>query len=121
MASQMNQVFLNLITNAAQSIEGDGTITIESKPVGNAVEMSFEDTGCGITDDVLPKIFDPFFTTTPVGEGTGLGLSIVHKLIRGRTGSVKVRTTPKKGSVFTISLPVNGPSAATPAVTANAA
>ena len=121
MASQMNQVFLNLITNAAQAIEGDGTITIESKPVGNAVEISFEDTGCGITDDVLPKIFDPFFTTKPVGEGTGLGLSIVHKIIKGHNGSVKVRTTPRKGSTFTISLPVDGPSAGTPAVTANAA
>lgn len=121
MASQMNQVFLNLITNAAQAIEGDGTLTIESKPVGQTVEMSFADTGTGITDDVLPKIFDPFFTTKPVGEGTGLGLSIVHKIIKGHNGSVKVRTTPKKGSTFTISLPVDGPAAGTAPATANAA
>jgi two-component system NtrC family sensor kinase len=121
MASQMNQVFLNLITNAAQSIDGEGTITIESKPVGQTVEMSFTDTGSGITDDVLPKIFDPFFTTKPVGEGTGLGLSIVHKIIKGHNGSVKVRTTPKKGSTFTISLPVDGPTAGTAAAAANAA
>src|SRR5581483_4936561 len=78
MPSQMNQVFLNLITNAAQAIDGEGTLTIESKPVGKEVEISIADTGCGIPDDVLPKIFDPFFTTKPVGEGTGLGLSIVH-------------------------------------------
>ncbi len=121
MASQMNQVFLNLITNAAQAIDGDGTLTIESKPVGQTVEMSFTDTGSGITDDVLPKIFDPFFTTKPVGEGTGLGLSIVHKIIKGHNGSVKVRTTAKKGSTFTISLPIDGPAVGTAAATANAA
>ena len=108
MPSHINQVFLNLITNAAQAIEGEGTLTIESKQVGNAVEISFEDTGCGIPDDILPKIFDPFFTTKPVGEGTGLGLSIVHKIIKGHGGSIKVRTTPKKGSVFTLTLPMDG-------------
>jgi len=124
MASQMNQLFLNLITNAAQAIDGEGTLTIESKVSGGQVEISFADTGCGIPDDVLPKIFDPFFTTKPVGEGTGLGLSIVHKIIKGHNGTIKVRTTPKKGSVFTVSLPVNGaPAAATPspAPAANAA
>jgi two-component system, NtrC family, sensor kinase len=109
MPSQINQVFLNLITNAAQAIDGTGTLTIESKSVGSGVvEISFEDTGGGIADDILPKIFDPFFTTKQVGEGTGLGLSIVHKIIKGHGGSIKVRTTPKKGSVFTLSLPVDG-------------
>jgi two-component system NtrC family sensor kinase len=114
MPSQMNQVFLNLITNAAQAIDGEGTLTIESKALGNAVEISFADTGCGISDDILPKIFDPFFTTKPVGEGTGLGLSIVHKIVKGHGGSIKVRTTPKKGSVFTLSLPVDGAGANKP-------
>jgi signal transduction histidine kinase len=108
MPSQMNQVFLNLITNAAQAIDGDGTLTIDSKVVNNNVEISFADTGCGISDDILPKIFDPFFTTKQVGEGTGLGLSIVHKILKGHGGSIKVRTTPKKGSVFTLTLPVDG-------------
>jgi len=108
MPSQMNQVFLNLITNAAQAIDGEGTLTIESKVSGGQVEISFEDTGCGIPDDILPKIFDPFFTTKPVGEGTGLGLSIVHKIVKGHGGTIKVRTTPKKGSLFTLSLPVDG-------------
>src|SRR5262249_17665616 len=107
MPSQINQVFLNLITKAAQAIEGSGTLTIDSKQTGNAVEISFEDTGCGIPDDILPKIFDPFFTTKPVGEGTGLGLSIVHKIVKGHGGAIKVRTTPKKGSVFTVTLPVS--------------
>ena len=108
MPSQMNQVFLNLITNAGQAIDGEGTLTIESKSDGKQVEISFADTGNGIPDDILPKIFDPFFTTKPVGEGTGLGLSIVHKILKGHGGSIKVRTTPKKGSVFTLTLPVDG-------------
>ncbi len=108
MPSQMNQVFLNLITNAAQAIDGDGTLTIDSKVVNNAAEISFADTGSGIADDILPKIFDPFFTTKQVGEGTGLGLSIVHKILKGHGGSIKVRTTPKKGSVFTLTIPLDG-------------
>ncbi len=110
MPSQMNQVFLNLITNAAQAIDGDGSLSIDSRAEGGQVQISFADTGCGIPDDVLPKIFDPFFTTKPVGEGTGLGLSIVHKIIKGHGGSIKVRTTPKKGTTFIVSLPVDGPS-----------
>jgi signal transduction histidine kinase len=108
MPSQMNQVFLNLITNAAQAIEDDGTLTIASKAEGGQVQIDVSDTGCGIPDDVLPKIFDPFFTTKPVGEGTGLGLSIVHKIVKGHGGTIKVRTTPRKGTTFTVSLPVNG-------------
>jgi len=120
MASQINQVFLNLITNAAQAIEGDGTLTIDSRADANNVEISFSDTGCGIPDDVLPKIFDPFFTTKPVGEGTGLGLSIVHKIVKSHGGSIKVRTTPKKGTTFTVMLPLHGQtaSAALPAAVA---
>ena len=118
MPSQMNQVFLNLITNAAQAIDGDGTLTINSQVTGNVVEISFADSGCGISDDILPKIFDPFFTTKQVGEGTGLGLSIVHKILKGHGGSIKVRTTPKKGSVFTLSLPVDGTGTPKPATTA---
>jgi len=62
---------------------------------------------------VLPKIFDPFFTTKPVGEGTGLGLSIVHKIVKSHGGSIKVRTTPKKGTTFTVILPLNGQTAST--------
>jgi two-component system NtrC family sensor kinase len=118
MPSQINQVFLNLITNAAQAIDGDGTLTIDSKVVNNNVEISFADTGCGIPDDILPKIFDPFFTTKQVGEGTGLGLSIVHKILKGHGGTIKVRTTPKKGSVFTLTLPVDGTAASKSAAVA---
>jgi two-component system, NtrC family, sensor kinase len=108
MPSQINQVFLNLITNAAQAMDGTGTLTIASKALDDSIEVSFADTGSGIPDEVLPKIFDPFFTTKGVGEGTGLGLSIVHKILKGHGGAIKVRTTPKKGSVFTVSLPLEG-------------
>lgn len=106
-ASQINQVLLNLITNAAQAMEEGGTLTLVSRRSGDQVEIDVTDTGSGIPDNVMPKIFDPFFTTKPVGEGTGLGLSIVHKIVQSHGGSIKVRTAPKKGSTFTISFPVD--------------
>jgi len=111
--SQMNQVFLNLITNAVQAIDGTGVLTVATKPVGNSVEISIADTGRGIPDEILPKIFDAFFTTRPASEGTGLGLSIVHRIIKEHGGSIKVRTTPKKGTVFLITLPASKAAAVT--------
>lgn len=105
MPSQLNQVFLNLITNAAQAMEDEGTLTVTTRSSEGGVEIAFADTGCGIPDDVLPKIFDPFFTTKAPGEGTGLGLSIVHKIVKSHGGSIKVRTTPNRGSEFTVMLP----------------
>ena len=105
MPSQINQVFLNLITNAAQAIPGDGTLTIASRAANDSVEVSFADTGTGIPDNVLPKIFDPFFTTKSVGEGTGLGLSIVHKIVKAHGGTIHVRTAMGQGTTFTVSLP----------------
>jgi signal transduction histidine kinase len=106
-ASQINQVFLNLITNAAQAMRDSGTLTIRTRRAGDMVEVDVEDTGAGISPEVLSKIFDPFFTTKPVGEGTGLGLSIVHKIIKGHDGGINVRSQPNKGSTFTVSLPVD--------------
>jgi signal transduction histidine kinase len=107
MPSQMNQVFLNLITNAAQAMPGEhGTLSLRTRDAGEFVEVAVTDTGAGIPDDVLPKIFDPFFTTKPVGEGTGLGLSIVHKIIKSHGGTIHVRTAVGEGTTFTISLPV---------------
>ncbi len=104
---QMNQAFLNLITNAAQAIKSEGTLSIATKPVGNNVEISIGDTGHGIPDDILPKIFDPFFTTRPAGEASGLGLSIVHRIVKEHGGTIKVKTTPQKGTVFQITLPAS--------------
>ncbi|MBK7143696.1 MAG: ATPase [Xanthomonadales bacterium] len=112
MPSQINQVFLNMITNASQAMGDEGTLTIRSLAKTSFVEVSFEDTGSGIPDDVLPKIFDPFFTTKPVGEGTGLGLSIVHKIIQGHGGAIRVKSQVGKGTTFFVELPL----AAHPAV-----
>ena len=106
MPSQINQVFLNMITNAAQAMDDEGKLTIRSVAKPNVVEVSFEDTGHGIPDDVLPKIFDPFFTTKPVGEGTGLGLSIVHKIIQGHGGAIRVKSQVGKGTTFFVELPI---------------
>jgi signal transduction histidine kinase len=106
MPSQINQVFLNMITNAAQAMGDEGTLTIRSVAKPSFVEVSFEDTGTGIPDDVLPKIFDPFFTTKPVGEGTGLGLSIVHKIIQGHGGAIRVKSQVGKGTTFFVELPL---------------
>ncbi len=107
MPSQINQVFLNLITNAAQAMHERGTLTVSSRRNGESVEIEFLDTGSGIPSTVLPKIFDPFFTTKPVGEGTGLGLSIVHKILTSHQGDIKVDSTPGRGARFTVSLPVD--------------
>jgi two-component system, NtrC family, sensor kinase len=107
MPSQINQVFLNLITNAAQAMHERGTLTVSSRRNGESVEIEFIDTGSGIPSSVLPKIFDPFFTTKPVGEGTGLGLSIVHKILTSHQGDIKVHSTPGHGASFTVVLPVD--------------
>ncbi|MBK7043712.1 MAG: ATPase [Rhodanobacteraceae bacterium] len=106
MPSQINQVFLNMITNAAQAMGDEGTLTIRSVTKSSFVEVSFEDTGGGIPDEVMPKIFDPFFTTKPVGEGTGLGLSIVHKIIQGHGGAIRVKSQVGKGTTFFVELPL---------------
>ena len=106
MPSQINQVFLNLITNAAQAMGESGTLTVTSRANGGNVEVAIADTGSGIPDDVLPKIFDPFFTTKSLGEGTGLGLAIVHKIIKSHGGAIHVKTGVGQGTTFTISLPI---------------
>jgi signal transduction histidine kinase len=106
--AQLNQVFLNLISNAAQAMGPGGTLTLSSRPVDSgAVEISIADTGAGIPDKVLPRIFDPFFTTKSVGEGTGLGLSIVHKIVKAHGGSIHVKTKVGEGTTFTLTLPVD--------------
>jgi two-component system, NtrC family, sensor kinase len=108
--SQINQVFLNIITNAAQAIETQGEIVITTKlydPEHVAIRIS--DTGCGIPEENLGKIRDPFFTTKEVGTGTGLGLSIVDEIIRSHFGELQVESVVGKGSVFTVILPIKRP------------
>ncbi len=102
---QLNQVFMNILVNAIQAIEGEGQLSITTRNCGDEVEVVFADTGKGISEEVLPRIFDPFFTTKPVGEGTGLGLSISYGIIRKHNGTLSVNSTPGKGTAFLIRLP----------------
>ena len=104
--SQLNQVFLNLITNGAQAIEGEGKILIETRPAESGVMVRIRDNGCGMSSAVKAKIFEPFFTTKPVGKGTGLGLSIVFRIIEDHGGRIEVESEPGKGSEFIIHLPL---------------
>jgi two-component system NtrC family sensor kinase len=107
MPSQINQVFLNLITNAAQAMGEEGMLRIRSLAKKDSVEVSITDNGSGIPENVLPNIFDPFFTTKKVGEGTGLGLSIVHKIIQGHGGAIRVNSVVGKGTTFFVELPID--------------
>jgi two-component system, NtrC family, sensor kinase len=112
--SQINQVFLNIITNAAQSIESEGTITITTRLYdSNNVAICIQDTGCGIPEENLSKIRDPFFTTKEVGTGTGLGLSIVDEIVRSHYGELIVESQVGQGSAFTVVLPIKRPAGAT--------
>jgi signal transduction histidine kinase len=105
--SKINQVFLNIISNAAQAIDGSGEIVLSTERYGDdKVAVSISDTGCGIPADIIDKIRDPFFTTKDVGKGTGLGLSIVDEIIRSHGGELLVESQVGKGSKFTIVLPI---------------
>lgn len=103
--SQLNQVFLNLITNAAQAIHGGGTVTVRTSSDGGAVRVAVVDTGSGIPAEVLPHIFESFYTTKPRGVGTGLGLSIALEIVREHGGDIEVATEVGRGTTFTVVLP----------------
>ncbi|MEQ1879706.1 MAG: ATP-binding protein [Burkholderiales bacterium] len=108
--SQINQVFLNLITNAAQAMNNDGgTITLTTRSDKDGVTVEVLDNGRGIPPDVLPKIFDPFFSTKEIGKGTGLGLSISYKIVQQHGGRIEVRSHAGKGSLFSVHLPMKPP------------
>jgi signal transduction histidine kinase len=102
---ELEQVLLNLIINAAQAIEGAGTVRLRSSLALGGVELSVADTGGGIPHPLIERIFDPFFTTKPVGEGTGLGLSISHEIVRRHGGRIDVESAPGRGTVFRVLLP----------------
>jgi two-component system NtrC family sensor kinase len=104
--SQIDQVLLNILANAAQAIEGRGTITIETRREDGWAVVAVRDTGSGIAPDVIGRIFDPFFTTKPVGEGSGLGLSISYEIVKKHGGEIGVESRPGEGSTFTVRLPV---------------
>ena len=108
--SQINQVFLNLITNAAQVLPPqDGEITLTTRLENDGVAIDVADNGTGIPPDVLPKIFDPFFTTKEIGKGTGLGLSISYQIIKDHGGRINVESQAGRGTKFTVWLPLNPP------------
>ncbi|PAJ81740.1 histidine kinase [Burkholderia ubonensis] len=104
--SQLNQVFMNLLVNAAQAIPGRGVITIRTTSDGDHVTIAISDTGKGMPPDVMRRIFDPFFTTKPVGQGTGLGLSVSHGIVERHRGVIDVTSEPGRGSTFSIRLPI---------------
>jgi signal transduction histidine kinase len=104
--SQIDQVFLNLLANAAQAISGQGAITIETRRDDGFAVVTISDTGPGIPPELLGKIFDPFFTTKPVGEGTGLGLSISYEIMKKHRGALTAASPPGAGAAFTVRLPL---------------
>lgn len=103
---QINQVFMNLLLNAAQAISGTGEVWIRTASQGDKVIIVIKDNGCGIPEANLPKIFDPFFTTKKVGEGMGLGLSISYGIVQKHGGAMRVSSLDRQGTEFTIELPV---------------
>jgi two-component system NtrC family sensor kinase len=104
--SQINQVFMNMLVNAAQAIQEHGTITLRSGCANDKVWISISDTGKGIPPELMTRIFDPFFTTKEVGKGTGLGLSLSYGIVNKHGGHIDVQSTPDQGTTFTIWLPV---------------
>jgi two-component system NtrC family sensor kinase len=114
-ASQLNQVFMNILTNAAQSIEGEGDIWIHLHKVGEGksakASVSIKDSGRGIQKEGLDKIFDPFYTTKSVGQGTGLGLSISYGIVKNHGGDIQVKSEMGKGTEFIVTVPIDGPPA----------
>jgi signal transduction histidine kinase len=104
--NQINQVFMNVLTNAFQAIKEKGTITIKTQKVNDKVIIRISDDGKGIEKDNLKKIFDPRFTTKREGVGTGLGLSISKKIIKTHSGEMNVKSEVSKGTEFSIILPI---------------
>jgi PAS domain S-box-containing protein len=105
---QLQQVFTNLLLNAADAMNGQGQITIATRPTpqGDGIILTFTDTGCGIPPEIRDKIFEPFFTTKPPGKGTGLGLSIVYGVIQRHGGTITADSPQGDGTTFTIRLPL---------------
>ena len=102
----LNQVFMNLLINAAQSIEKRGEINIKTRADNGYVKIKISDTGSGIPKENINRIFDPFFTTKDVGKGTGLGLNVAYKIIKKHHGKIDAKSVVGKGTTFTIRIPV---------------
>ena len=103
---QLNQVFMNILINAAQAIDTQGEIRVKTWANSDNVFVSIADTGSGIPAEIINRIFEPFFTTKDVGKGTGLGLSVSYDIIKKHDGDLTVVSEPGKGTIFTIALPI---------------
>ncbi len=121
--SQFNQILVNLAVNARDAIDGTGTLTIETSmipqeyartylqlPPGDWVQLRVSDNGCGMSPELVARVFEPFFTTKDQGKGTGLGLATVWGIVKQNNGFIKVDSTPRLGTTFTILLPLTGES-----------
>jgi signal transduction histidine kinase len=104
---QLNQVFMNLLNNAQEAIDGECKIEIRTWKEGSTVKISIKDNGRGMDNKTRKMVFDPFFTTKEVGKGTGLGLSISFGIIEKHKGKIEVDSKPGEGSTFTVSIPDN--------------
>ena len=105
-ASELQQVFVNLITNAVDSMPDGGKLSIETSQVGDFAEMRISDTGAGIPEEYKEHIFEPFFTTKPVGEGTGLGLYITYRIVNKYKGTIDFKSSEGKGTTFIVRFPI---------------
>lgn len=103
---QINQVFMNVLVNAVESIDGEGSIHIKTEPAGDRVRILISDSGHGMDSKTLPRIFDPFFTTRPIGKNKGLGLSIAYQILQNHDGAVSVSSEPGKGTTVIMEFPV---------------
>ncbi|MHC4983210.1 MAG: sensor histidine kinase, partial [Planctomycetota bacterium] len=105
-ASQLRQVFVNLVVNAIQAMPGGGALEVRTRLSGDRAALSVQDNGIGMSQEVLNGIFIPFFTTKDVNEGTGLGLPVVHGIVTSHGGTIHVESTPGRGTRFEVELPV---------------
>jgi two-component system NtrC family sensor kinase len=102
----LNQVYMNLLVNAAHAIQESGTITLSTRRDDTKLVIEISDTGCGIPEESLKRIFDPFYTTKPVGKGTGLGLSVSYSIVQKHNGHIEVESEVGKGTTFRLFLPI---------------
>jgi len=111
-ASQLHQVLVNLVVNAIQAMPHGGTLTVRTLKRNGEAELVVEDTGTGMSEEILKQIFVPFFTTKQVGQGTGLGLAVVHGIVTAHGGTIEVESKVGKGTRFRVRLPAGAHSAA---------
>jgi len=108
---QLNQVLVNLVVNALQAWPKPDRITVRTQVVDHHVQLVVQDTGPGMSNEVLDKIFVPFFTTKDIGQGTGLGLPVVHGIVQAHGGTIHVESAVGKGTRFEIQMPIQNPPA----------